>query len=88
MLFLGQITEARSLKLREPNGYHYVPVDTDSKPTVFPLDRWRHLMVSLGFMLEEPDTNQDIRLCSVFIHEMVPLPLLTGMLTLLRCMRG
>ena len=45
-------------------------------------------MIALGFMLEEPDTNSDIRLCSVFVHQMMPLPLLTGVITLLKCFLG
>ena len=45
-------------------------------------------MVSLGFTLEEPDHNQDLRMCSVYVHDTVPLPLLTGILALLRCLIG
>ena len=84
-----QIGEARVLKQREPNQLHFVPVDEDYKPAFFHVERWRHLMMSLGFMLEEPDTNtSDISLCSVFVHEMMAMPVLTGFHSLLQCLLG
>lgn len=76
------------MKHKDPNQLHYVPVDIYDKPEFFSLDRWRHLMMVMGFMLEEPDINHDMALCSVYVHEMMAMPVLTGFHTLLQCLLG
>ncbi len=46
-------------------------------------------MLSLGFLLEEPEEPYtDLRHCSVFLHEMMPSPMLNGFHVLLRCLSG
>ncbi|GFO18819.1 histone-lysine N-methyltransferase SETMAR-like protein [Plakobranchus ocellatus] len=64
------------------NGY-LIPVDKQLAPRVIDIDRWKTILIALGFEIEQPDGYHSIEHVDVFIGEGVMIAALDGMLLLL-----
>lgn len=69
-------------------GYPSLFINMRSKPSIFPIDAWKHILLSLHFDLTEPEGNRDLDLIEVNVTANVTLPLLQGFTLILQSLLG
>ncbi|XP_025109585.1 uncharacterized protein LOC112573429 isoform X2 [Pomacea canaliculata] len=91
LLFLMNTMNTAMLAVQDHStcpGYPSLFINMRSKPSIFPIDAWKHILLSLHFDLTEPEGNRDLDLIEVNVTANVTLPLLQGFTLILQSLLG